>query len=142
MHTVRATTDFWRLYEFKVHNRCPSVYSLDIHLEDQQDIYFEDDTVIRNILKGEPKRTHIVSFFEYNEQNFGVKKELTYIEFVERLAYQPDKKVWYVRKNQNPEITQQHIGRLPMLNPDGGEVFYLRVILSHIQCKGGNLLLG
>ena len=32
MRTVGATEAFWRLYEFKLHTRCPCVYSLAIHL--------------------------------------------------------------------------------------------------------------
>ena len=47
MPTVGATEAFWRLYEFKLHTRFPSVYNLDIHLEDPQDMYFEDNTVIK-----------------------------------------------------------------------------------------------
>ena len=62
------------IYEFKLHTTCTSLYSLDIHLEVHKDVYFEDDTVIRNILKGEPKRTQITYFFEYNEQTLGLTK--------------------------------------------------------------------
>ena len=79
MRTVGATIHLWRLYEFKLYTTCPSVYNLDIYLEDQQDMYFEDDLVIRKILKGESKRTVIIAFFKYNEQHFGNNNELTYI---------------------------------------------------------------
>ena len=75
-------------------------------------------------------------FFEYNEQNFGINNDLTYVEFAEKFAYQPDNKVWSLRKNQSPGIRQQAIGRLPMLTPANGEVFYLRMLLSHSHCKG------
>ena len=89
-------------------------------------MYFENDTMVRNLLIGEPKRTQLIAFFEYNEQNFGINNDLTYVEFAEKFAYQPDKKVWSLRKNQSPGIRQQAIGRLLMLTPANGEVFYLR----------------
>ena len=44
--------------------------------------------------------------------------------------------MWSLRKNQSPEIRQQAIGRLTMLTPANGEVFYLGVLLYHSHCKG------
>ena len=44
MRTVGATDAFWRIYEFELHTRFPTVVSLAIHLEDEQNIYFKDDT--------------------------------------------------------------------------------------------------
>ena len=93
MRTVGATEAFWRLYEFKLHTRCPCVYSLAIHLENQQEMYFENDTMVTNLIEGEPKRTQLTAFFEYNEQNVGINNDLTYVEFAEKFAYQPDKNV-------------------------------------------------
>ena len=94
MRTVGATEAFWRLYKFKLHTRCPCVYSLAIHLENQQEMYFENDNMVTNLLIGEPKRTQRIAFFEYNEQNFGINNDLTYVEFAEKFAYQPDNQVW------------------------------------------------
>ena len=62
MHTVGATEAFWRLYELKLRTRCLCVYSLAIHLENQQEMYFENDTMVRNLLIVEPKRTQINAF--------------------------------------------------------------------------------
>ena len=136
MRTVGATEAFWRFYQFPLHTRYPKVYSLDIHLEDQQQIYFEDTTVMQEVLQGEPKKTQLISFFEYNQHNGGVNTELKYIDFPEKLWYNQKDKCWLLRRNQNPGLKQECIGRLPFLTPDNGDVFYLRMILCHNHCKG------
>ena len=118
------------------------MYSLDIHLVDQQEIYFEDNTVIKKILQGKPKRTKLLGFFEYNQQTFRINNDLTYIKFAERLAYQPDNTVRSLRKNKNPVIRQKAIGSFPMLTSANGEVFCLKVQLSHIHCKGETYCIG
>ena len=41
MLTVSEAKESWRLYEFKLHTRCPIVYSLDIPLEYQEDMYLK-----------------------------------------------------------------------------------------------------
>ena len=135
MRTVGATEAFWRFYEFPLHNRYPKVYSLDIHLEDCQQMYFEDTTILQDILQGEPKKTQLISFFEYNQNNGGVNTGLTYSDFPERLWYNQKDRLWVLRKNQNPGIRRECIGRLPYLTPDNGDVFYLRfedVIVSQL----------
>ena len=136
MRTVGATEAFWRFYEFPLHNRYPKVYSLDIHLEDCQQMYFEDTTILQDILQGEPKKTQLISFFEYNQNNGGVNTGLTYSDFPERLWYNQKDRLWVLRKNQNPGIRRECIGRLPYLTPDNGDVFYLRMLLCHSHCKG------
>ena len=73
---------FGGFYEFPLHNRYPKVYSLDIHLEDCQQLYFEDTTILQDILQGEPKKTQLISFFEYNQNNGGVNARLTYSIFL------------------------------------------------------------
>ena len=136
MRTVGATEAFWRFYEFPLHTRYPKVYSLDIHLEDQQHIYFEDTTIMQQVLQGEPKKTQLIAFFEYNQQNVGVNTDLTYIDFPEKFWYNRKDKCWSLRRNQNPGLKQECIGRLPFLTPDNGDVFYLRMLLCHNHCKG------
>ena len=87
MRTVGATEAFWRIYNFELHARFPTVVSLDIHLEDDQIMFFEDDADMQQAIEGGPRSTHLTSFFLYNEQNRnGVNNELTYMNFPSRFA--------------------------------------------------------
>ena len=63
MRTVGATEAFWRLYNFKLHTRCPCVYNLAIHLENQQEMYFENDTMVRNLSIGKPNKPQLICLF-------------------------------------------------------------------------------
>ena len=126
MRTVGATEAFWRLYEFDLHNRYPTVVSLDIHLENEQLMFFEGDTNLQEEVESGPKFTNLTSFFLYNEQNeVGVNNDLTYMNFPSRFAWKQKERQWSLRKNQNPGIKSESIGRLPFLTPAHGDVYYL-----------------
>ena len=136
LRTVGATEAFWRLYEFPLHTRYPKVYSLEIHLEDQQEIYFEDETIMQEIVSNEPRKTQLISFFEFNQEHDGINKQTTYLDFPAKFWYSREHKFWTLRKYQNPGLKSQCIGCMPMLTPDNGDIFYLRMLLSHDHCKG------
>ena len=63
MRTVGATEAFWRMYNFDPHTRFPSVMSLDIHLEEEQLIFFEPDTNLQQEVEGGPRLTQLTAFF-------------------------------------------------------------------------------
>ena len=63
MRTVGATEAFWRMYNFDLHTRFPSVMSLDIHLEEEQLIFFEPDTNLQQEVEGGPRLTQLTAFF-------------------------------------------------------------------------------
>ena len=137
MRTVGATEAFWRIYEFDLHTRFPTVVSLAIHLEDEQNIYFEDDTNLQQNLQNPAEYTQLTSFFLYNEQHHdGINNQVTYMDFPSRFAWKKDVRQWSLRQNQNPGMKQESIGRLPALTPAHGDVFYLRSLLCHDYCKG------
>ena len=63
MRTVGAMEAFWRMYNFDLHTRFPSVMSLDIHLEEEQLIFFEPDTNLQQEVEGGPRLTQLTAFF-------------------------------------------------------------------------------
>ena len=126
MRTVGATEAFWRLYKFDLHTRFPTVVSLDIHLEEEQLMFFEDNTNMEEEVERGPRFTHLTSFFLCNEQNkVGVNNELTYMNFPSRFAWKYKHRQWSLRRNQNPGMKSESIGRLPFLTPVHGDVYYL-----------------
>ena len=137
MRTVGATEAFWRICEFDLHTRFPTVVSLFIHLEDKQNICFENDTNLQQSLQNPAKYTQFTSFFLYNEQHHnGLNNQVTYMDLPLRFAWKKDVCQWSLRQNQNPGMKRESIGRLPALTPAHGDVFYLRSLLCHDHCKG------
>ena len=116
--------------------RYPSVTSLPIHLNDNQQVYFDEEANLENV-QNNPSPTALKSFFLYNEQNeVGINNDVTYIDFPSKFVWKKDSKVWSIRDNQNPSVRIASIGRLPFLTPAHGDVFYLRTLLHHDHCKG------
>ena len=131
-----ATEAFWKIYEFPLHLQYAFVTSLPIHLEDNQQVYFDDNTNLENI-QNNPSLTQLKSFFLYNEQNeVGINNDVAYIEFPSKFTWKQDSKIWSIRYNQNPTLTIASIGRLPFLTPAHGDVFYLRTLLHRDHCNG------
>ena len=50
MCTLGASEVFWRLYEFNIHNRHPKVVTLTMHLKDQQQVYYDEEDDIAEVL--------------------------------------------------------------------------------------------
>ena len=100
MKTVGATEALWRIYEFELHTRFPTVVSLAIHLEDEQNIYFEDDTNLQQNLQNPAEYTQLTSFFLYNEQHHdGINNQVTYMDFPLRFALKKDVRQQNLRQN-------------------------------------------
>ena len=66
LRTVGVMEAFWKIYEFPLHLRYPFVTILPINLEDDQQVYFDEDANLKNIQKN-PSLTQLKYFFLYNE---------------------------------------------------------------------------
>ena len=66
LRTVGSSEAFWKIYEFPLHLMFLYVTSLPIHLEDIQQVYFDDETNLEDI-QNNPSITQLKSFFLYNE---------------------------------------------------------------------------
>ena len=130
-----ASKAFWKIYEFPLHLQYRTVTSLPINLQDNQQVYFDDDTELENI-QNNPSLTQVKSFFLYNEQNaVGINNDVTYIDFPSKFDWKQDSKAWSIRDNQNQTLGAASIGILPFLTPARGDVFYLCTLLHHDHCK-------
>ena len=72
-----------------------------------------------------PKMTQLVAFFNMNaEEPNGPNINLTYAEFPSKYVWLQSKE-WKLRSRQPSSIKMEGVGRLPMLQPTHGDVFYL-----------------
>ena len=135
-----ASEAFWKIYEFPLHLRHPSVTSLPIHLENNQQVYFDEEANLENI-QNNPSPTALKSFFLYNEQNeVGINNDVTYIDFPSKFVWKKESKVWSIRDNQNPSVRIASIGRLPFLTPAHEDVFFFALCYIMITAMKRNML--
>ncbi|XP_022042431.1 uncharacterized protein LOC110945101 [Helianthus annuus] len=94
----------WRIFNFMIHERNPSVQMLSVHLENRQNVTFKDNEKLENVLRNpNAGRTTLTEWWESTG------------------------KCWLRRlTNKTPAI-----GRLAYIHPSAGDVFYLRMLLSH-----------
>ena len=58
-----------------------------------------------------------------------------FIDFPTYFVYNTSNRKWKQRSYQ-PSIKSESIGRLPLIGPNSGDVFYLRMLLTHDKCRG------
>ena len=71
----------WRLFEFKLSTRYPSVNRQPIHLEKEQPVYFHEDVPIQEVLQ-RSEATELTAFFKYNSDH--PESNVPYINFPEQ----------------------------------------------------------
>ncbi|PKU86419.1 hypothetical protein MA16_Dca025242 [Dendrobium catenatum] len=74
---VSAPEALWRIFEFDLNEMYPSVCNLQLHLEDQQSVYYKDNQNLVDILKSNArKKSMLTEFFRINKSNSEAKKYL------------------------------------------------------------------
>ena len=119
MKSFGAAESSWRLLEYPLSQRYPSVKRLPVHLKDQQTVRFEEEgSIFETLESGEI--TELTSFFKYNAENPGTN--VTYINFPEMYVFV--NKAWKIRQRGC-----RTIGRIYSVPPNKGDLFYLRILL-------------
>lgn len=131
LRSIGASEACWRLFDVPMSQRQPSVVALQVHLQDQQLVYFEPGQE-REAAQA-ARRTHLTAWLEYNRESAAADPDclrLLYPDFPARYTWQAGQKVW--RKRRQQQATEA-IGRVVSLSPRHGETFYLRVLLHHVR---------
>ena len=131
LRSIGSSEAVWRLRAFPISKMFPAVYALRIHLQDEQQVYFDEGAELVGMENA--RNTELTAFFEFNLANpTGVDGELyRYVDFPKKCTYNARKKEWTFRKREFSTI-----GRVHSVNPIAGDVFYLRMLLHHDHCKG------
>ena len=126
LRSVGSSEAAWHLFNFIIAKKYPSVYALRIHMEDEQHVVFDMATAEQSMES--QRTTELTAFFEWNQKE--PDTEVTYVDFPEHFTWKD--KEWNQRK-RGPSDT---IGRIHVVNPAAGDVYYLRMLLHHDHCKG------
>ncbi|XP_050878203.1 uncharacterized protein LOC127082025 [Lathyrus oleraceus] len=117
----------WRIFSFPIHGRKPVVERLYFHCEGQNSVYYTDFDRINTVLK-KPSVTEsmFTSWFEANCK-YPEAQNLTYSKFVSKFVYVKKKREW------KPRQKGYTIGRLIWVPPTTGELYYLRLMFTHVK---------
>ena len=125
LRSVGSSEAAWHIFNYNIAKNYPAVSALRVHLEDEQNVVFDmekAEEVIEN-----QRCTELTGFFSYNLEN--PETNVTYADFPEHFTWKD--KEWVARTRLSDTI-----GRVHVVNPVAGDVYYLRILLHHDHSKG------
>ena len=134
LRSIGSSEATWHLMSFPIADRYPPVQALRVHLENQQQIVFDEGT--EEAALENQRETELTAFFELNQQLKLAEEGLpnfAYIDLPKKFRYDKATKKWIRRKPQSEDTV---IGRVHTVNPVAGDVFYLRLLLHKEHSKG------
>lgn len=124
---ISACEAVWRIYSFDIHYRKPAVMRLPFHLENGQNVTYEEESVLENVVdKPSVNVSMFLGWFDCNRLHPHAR-ELTYVEFPGKFTWQHDIKMWTPRKGP------PSVGRLHHVSPAAGDLYYLRILLNKVK---------
>lgn len=124
---ISATEACWRIFQFDINHRHPSVERLPFHLPGEHTVIFEEDKCVETVLSiPGVEKTKFTEWLETNK-NHKDARELTYSDFPTRWVWNSRDKMWTRRKKG------VSIGRIYFAHPSSGERFYMRMLLNFVK---------
>ena len=122
---ISASEACWRLFEFGLHSQKPAVVQLQVHLPDQQSVFFNPRHNPQDVqVVAQQMDTILTAFFKANQHYPHLARDLLYQDFPQKFTWQPLRKEW------TPRQMGFAIGRMYYVPPAAGERFYLRLLLT------------
>ncbi|XP_071727747.1 uncharacterized protein [Rutidosis leptorrhynchoides] len=117
----------WRILKFDIHHHYPGVIRLPFHLEGQQQIIFDEEELIDEVLEKPSVNTSM--FIEWMNCNVCNQeaRELTYVEFPTKFIWNKDNRSW-IRHKRNTGA----IGHIHHVAPASSDLFFLRILLNKV----------
>ncbi|XP_076034583.1 uncharacterized protein LOC143021175 [Oratosquilla oratoria] len=122
---VNANEATWKIFKFPIHKSHPPVVSLDLHLEGENEVFYNKDASKETINNKVSKDTQLTSFFKLCSQN-EFAASLFYHEVPNFFFYEKNKGKWTERKTRTSSL-----GRIRAVTSKTVELFYMRLLLTH-----------
>ncbi|KAM0847424.1 hypothetical protein ACQ4PT_055022 [Festuca glaucescens] len=117
----------WRIYGFSIHGHTPAVERLPVHLPGMNTIRFDDDADLTKISDSDfLRKTKLTEWFVANDQ-FPEARSLTYCDFPTEWTWDSEQRSWHQRGGG------EKIGRIYYVQPNVGELYYLRMLLMIVK---------
>nr|KAJ0216554.1 hypothetical protein LSAT_V11C300112000 [Lactuca sativa] len=122
----------WRILDFHIHHRHQPVQILSVHTENTQHIMFNEESTIQSVLSNRnSSRTTLLAWYERNVIDAS-GHDVTYVDYPKYYKWDAPSKSWERRADDSSKM----VGRVVFVHPSSGELFYLRMLLSHQKgCK-------
>ena len=134
MRYVGSVEACWHIYGFEIHDRFPLVTALRVHLPEEHQIVFDEDTELEALEN--QRDTELTAFFDFNkasiDQGFEPQELPRYSEMPEGHRYEKKQKKWIIRKQKVGNV----IGRVHSIHPVAEEVYFERLLLHDNHCRG------
>ncbi|QQP37176.1 ATP-dependent DNA helicase [Caligus rogercresseyi] len=137
---IGATEAVWRTFEFPLRHAYPSVEKLPLHLENEQQVLFQEGGLEEAVMA--QSKTKLTAFFDVNAAAENPPK-IIYPEVFKYYTWNGRKKTWMprvqnrsrnCRDDPDSEVKSDTVGRLPIigLTPNQIEHFHLRMLLYQV----------
>ena len=93
---ISSSEAVWRLLNFPIHQRYPTVVHLAVHLEGGQGVYYKPGQPTAH-LTDTPTKTTLTAFFDLCKTD-PLAKTLLYSEVPRHFRWDASQKVWQIRK--------------------------------------------
>ncbi|XP_076065260.1 uncharacterized protein LOC143039273 [Oratosquilla oratoria] len=121
---VNANEATWKIFKFPIHKSYPSVFSLDLHLQGENEVFYQED-MTKEVIDKIEKDTQLTAFFKIcSRDEFAAG--LYYHEMPNFFVYNNNKSIWVERRNKSYAL-----GRIRAVTSENAELFYLRLLLTH-----------
>ncbi|GBN15496.1 hypothetical protein AVEN_64870-1 [Araneus ventricosus] len=119
-----APEAMWRLNEFNLSEKSHTVVRLAVHLPDQHDIVYQDGQEEEAVARAATGQTTLTAWFELNKNDQNSNNYL-YTDIPHYYTFNKSVMKWQKRQRGG----QQVIGRMPVVNIQDSERYYLRLLL-------------
>ncbi|KAL7590605.1 hypothetical protein Lser_V15G37888 [Lactuca serriola] len=124
---ISACEGSWWIFKYGVHYRYPVVIRLPFHLPNQQQVVYEADDDIADVLdQTSVASSMFTSWMKCNEISQEARK-LTYVEFPTKFVWHRKDLIWKLRK------VGYAVGRIHYVSPKLGEAYFLRILLNKMH---------
>jgi hypothetical protein len=133
---ISSNEAVWRILDFPIHERHPTVVHLAVHLENGQRVYFTEDNLHERI--NEPPKTTLTAFFLLCQKD-EFAKTLLYCDVPKYYTWDASGKV-FKRRVQGTAVpgysnirATDALGRVYTVHPNNFECFFLRLLLHTVR---------
>lgn len=132
---INSNEAVWKIFGFETHDRYPPVMHLDVHLENNERVYFNNENAM-NVVNN-PKPTTLTAFFKLcSEDSFA--KSILYSDVSKFYIFDKQKKI-FVKRVRGKLIDQvnniketNNLSRMYTVHPKDRECYFLRLLLNNI----------
>jgi hypothetical protein len=132
---LTCTKACWRHFEFDIVQIKPPVMQLQLHLEQEQNVVFKTTKEDVEEALAKNRDTMLTGYFFANQSHIQQAESLLYEDMPSKFVWtkQGKDKCWALRDESRPH--QRVIGRMPLIDPNAGDLFYLRILLKNLIGK-------